>query len=107
MDLNALLDIGEDAPDGPSQKHIVVKMGDDVIVYKTNATLVMSRVADDDFYRLPSVIRESGCAKWVRGAALLESPDTNEEEATPALAIWLDLRVLGKELLSEGKKLGS
>lgn len=105
IDLNAYLNLNEDEQKNLSPKEIVVKIGEDFIVYRTNASLNMSRVAADDFYHLPYVLRESGCAKWVRGAALLESRDHNEKKMKTILAIWIDLRILGKELPSKGKEL--
>jgi hypothetical protein len=57
--------------------------------FRTQARLEL--VETSLLYRMPRVLRDCGCAPWLRGIALLdnESRDTDGDPKRPAL--WLDL----------------
>lgn len=62
--------------------------------FRTNARLEL--VETPFLYRMPRVLRDCGCAPWLRGIALL---DGDRESKRPAL--WLDLASLANEPAKE------
>jgi hypothetical protein len=95
IDLAAYLppDIGK----GQGQKvRLLVHAGGRLMGFRTDAAL---QVHDACWlYRLPRFIRDTGCADWVRGIALLGDAEASPTAPAPddaVPAIWIDLRRLG------------
>jgi hypothetical protein len=86
-------DIGE----GGSQRvRLLVHTAGKLVGFRTDAAL---QVHDACWlYRLPRFIRDTGCADWVRGIALLGDAEASPTAPAPddaVPAIWIDLRRLG------------
>ena len=65
---------------------LVVKSGDTTTRLLSSASFRLECLAAQAFYRLPRLLREAGCPKWVCGVTVLA--DSTQS------AIWLDLREL-------------
>ena len=42
-------------------------------------------------YRLPRMLRDCGCAPWLRGIALLEDSSESADDGSKRPALWVDL----------------
>jgi len=49
-------------------------------------------------YRMPRMLRDCGCAPWLRGIALLEDDGDSAEVDTKRPALWLDLARLAASI---------
>ena len=69
---------------------LIVQIASERHAFRARARLEL--VETSLLYRMPRVLRDCGCAPWLRGIALLESnhdDDDGHESKRPAL--WLDL----------------
>ena len=76
---------------------LLVHTGGHLMGFRTDAALELHNACW--LYRLPRLVRDMGCADWVRGVALLggegDSPIAPGPTAEAVPAIWIDLRRLG------------
>ncbi len=79
-------------------KRLAVPGLEQSVVFQTHARLTLTRLRHERFYRLPSLLRESGCEEWVRGIALLDPYGKTGTHGDPVPAIWIDLRSLAKRV---------
>jgi hypothetical protein len=100
IDLAAHLPAEIGAGTGGQKVRLLVHAGGRLIGFRTDAALQLHNACW--LYRLPRLVREMGCADWVRGVALVG--DEHDEPIVPGPAseavpaIWIDLRRLAGAL---------
>lgn len=87
-----LRDLAEYLPHCSSSEppvRLIVQIAGARRAFRTSARLEL--VETSLLYRLPRVLRDCGCAPWLRGIALLDSDHDDTELDSKRPALWLDL----------------
>lgn len=83
-----------------SERTLVVRAHDEAATFRTSALLEVRALERRAFYRLPQVLRNSGCPDWICGIVVMDTEQTSSS-TSQELAIWIDLSALAMQLKSK------